>query len=352
MARHLNIPLFVVHMGCPNQCVFCDQRLISGISSFCVDDARREIEATLAAAPADAEIEIAFFGGSFTGIDRALMIRLLDMAREYTADSRVRGIRFSTRPDYISEEILGILAQYPITMAELGVQSLSDSVLEICRRGHSAADTERAFALLRGAGIPVGAQMMIGLPGASAADESACAEMCCRMGAAAYRVYPTVVFRGTELDRMRRDGAYTPLTVEEAAARMARVMEIFDSHGVRCLRAGLCDAENLHDPASYAAGPNHPAIGEIARGEIFYARMRAALDGCAVQGRNVRFFVPRGAASHAAGHSRRNILRILAEYGIKSAKIIENPALIGYNIRMEISEKKSGNDRREARRCD
>jgi len=352
MPRHLNIPLFVVHMGCPNQCVFCDQRLISGTSCFSEANAGREIEACLATAPADAEIEIAFFGGSFTGIERGLMLRLLDLAQGYADSGRVRGIRFSTRPDYIDPEIITNLSRYSISMAELGIQSLSDAVLTRCRRGHTAADTERACALLREAGISVGAQMMIGLPGASEADEEECAVRCCAMGVSAYRVYPTVVFRGTELEQMMLRGEYRPLSDGEAAVRMARVMEIFERAGVPCLRAGLCESENLHDAASYAAGPNHPAIGELARGEIFYERMAGMLSAQDARGRTVRFTVPRGAASRAAGHGRRNIQRILAKYGIKSVKIIENPTLIGYNIRMEISENKSETDRKEAWHCD
>jgi len=336
MPRHINIPVFIVHMGCPNQCVFCDQRLISGESCFSETNVQRDIDACLASVPTDVKPEIAFFGGSFTGIDRSLMIRLLDLAQSYVKRGAVSGIRMSTRPDYITEEIVGILSRYTVSAVELGIQSFSDPVLAACRRGHTAETSRKACALLRENGFSFAAQMMIGLPGASYADELACAEQCCALGASAYRIYPTIVFRHTELESMMLRGEYIPLTVEDAVQRMAGVMEIFEYSGVRCLRAGLCESGNLHDPSSYAAGPNHPAIGELARGELFYRRMeQELLRAGALRGKKAVFYVPRGCASLCAGQNRRNILRLKKNHAINSVKIIENNSLIGYNIILE-----------------
>lgn len=337
MRRHINIPIFIVHMGCPNQCVFCDQRLISGESCFSEKSVREDIEKYLAAAPENADIEIAFFGGSFTGIERRLMLRLLDLAQEYVNCGAVSGIRMSTRPDYIDEEIIRILEKYTVSAVELGIQSFSDSVLSCCRRGHTAEASERACILLKKAGIPFAAQMMIGLPGASPEDEMECARRAAELGASAYRVYPTVVFRGTELARMAERVEYRPLTNEEAAERMSYVMEYFEEQGVPCLRAGLCESDNLRDPVSVLAGANHPAIGDLARGEIFLRRMDDALASAGTDpAGTVLFRVPVGSASRAAGMNRRNIRALCAKYGIKSVKIIENPMLMGYNIIMEI----------------
>ena len=336
MRRHINIPVFIVHMGCPNQCVFCDQRLISGESCFSEENVRAQIDAFLAASPADADIEIAFFGGSFTGIERGLMLRLLDLAQSYVNRGVVSGIRMSTRPDYINEEILQILRRYTVSCVELGIQSFSDAVLAACRRGHTAADSENACHLLREAGIPFAAQMMIGLPEATLADEIDCARRAADLGASAYRIYPTVVFRSTELAQMTERGMYRPLGDAEAAVRMSHVMEYMDAHGVLCLRAGLCESDNLHDSSAVLAGVTHPAIGDMARGEIFLRRMDSALSEQDVQGKIVRFFVPVGCASRAVGINRRNIRALCAKYGIKSVKIIEKSTLIGYNIIMEI----------------
>ncbi|MCQ2456803.1 MAG: radical SAM protein, partial [Clostridia bacterium] len=168
--RHANVPVFIPHLGCPNMCVFCDQKTISGTECFSEEKVDREIREALATI-GNRSAEIAFFGGSFTGIDRGLMIRLLDTAEKYVASGEVIGIRMSTRPDYIDEEIIDVLGRYTVTEVELGVQSMSDAVLKASKRGHTSETTERACALLKAAGIPFVGQMMIGLPGADGESE-------------------------------------------------------------------------------------------------------------------------------------------------------------------------------------
>ena len=331
--KHVNIPIFVVHMGCPNQCVFCDQRLISGTSSFSEETVRGKIEEVLATVPPNAEVEIAFFGGSFTGIDRDLMIRLLDTAEEYVKAGKVQGIRLSTRPDYISEEILESLSRYTVREVELGVQSISDTVLTASKRGHTAADTYRAFDLLRAAGIPFGGQMMIGLPSATVESEIRTAEEICAAGASSCRVYPTAVFHGTELAEMTERGEYLPLTLTDAVERMWRVLDVFDRHGVVCLRAGLCESDNMHDTDTFLAGVNHPAVGELARSALMAERIEENLSSLSESlcGSSIVIEVAKGAASLAAGQHRANTLRFLERYGIKNLKILEKDGIIGYN---------------------
>ena len=192
--RHINIPIFIPHLGCPNDCVFCNQRSISGKTDFCEENIDAEIEEALSTCGATDEAEIAFFGGSFTGIDRELMIRLLDKAQVYVDAGRVSSIRLSTRPDYIDGEILSILSRYAVRTVELGLQSMDDGVLAASRRGHDAATAERACAMVKKAGFSLVGQMMIGLPVSDGAKEVATARRLCELGVDAARVYPTVVF--------------------------------------------------------------------------------------------------------------------------------------------------------------
>ena len=304
---HVNIPVFIPHLGCPNMCVFCNQRAISGVSSFSPETVKPIIEETLSTVDAQTSCEIAFFGGSFTGIDRAQMISLLDLAQSYVDGGRVSGIRMSTRPDYIDRDILGILKNYTISAVELGIQSFSENVLSTCRRGHSPAQSRKAMTMLREAGFSTVGQMMIGLPGAVPADEEACAEEICRLGASGTRIYPTIVFRETELYRRMLCGEYRPLTLEEAVERSAAVLDIFERNGVRCLRIGLCESENLHSDTSYAAGPNHPSLGELVYGEVYYRRICAVLDAHLPRpGSSLTIAVARGDLSMAVGQKRRN----------------------------------------------
>ena len=341
MNRHINIPVFIPHMGCPNQCVFCDQHTISGACSFIRENAAGTIEEALVSIPSDAVCEIAFFGGSFTGIDRTLMTDLLDMAQTYVKSGRISGIRMSTRPDYIDEEVLRILSRYTIAAVELGIQSMDDGVLTACRRGHRAQDTEKACLLLREAGIPWVGQMMIGLPGSTPETELHCAREICRMGAASCRIYPTIVLHHTELAEMTASGVYVPLTVEEAADRSAAVLEVFLANGVECLRIGLCDSENLHDPASCMAGPVHPAMGELVAGRIYLHRMEKAIEALLAEEAapadvSLTVSVPKGELSKVIGQKRSNVMEIERKYPVKLRKFLENPEQIRYNIKLGI----------------
>ena len=167
MKKHANIPIFIPHLGCPNQCVFCNQRSISGVHSFDSASVIPTIELALATLGRDTEAEIAFFGGSFTGIDRSLMTELLDIAYSYVTSGRVKSIRCSTRPDYIDEDVLEILKRHAVRVIELGLQSTSDDVLCLTKRGHTRSDCERACRMIKEQGFQLVGQMMIGLPGAT-----------------------------------------------------------------------------------------------------------------------------------------------------------------------------------------
>lgn len=333
MKKHVNIPVFVPHLGCPNDCVFCDQRQISGHKSFEIEDARREIEEILACVPADAEKEIAFFGGSFTGIDRGLLHSLCALGREYTEKGGVGSLRCSTRPDYINGEILDLLVSYGFEAVELGVQSADDAVLSLCRRGHTVSDTERACRLIRERGLRLGGQMMIGLPGSSAESERKTAEFICNMGAEEARVYPTVVFPSTELCRMYGRGEYTPLTVDEAAERTADVLEIFDTHGVRVLRVGLCESEGLRRAV---AGPSVPDMGERAMSRIFFRRAVEAFDTIGAHGGDAVIEVGIGQTSKMCGHRKENTRKINEKFIFNTLKVIEKTDIIGYNIKVKV----------------
>ena len=339
--KHRNIPIFIPHLGCPNMCVFCNQRSISGKQGFNCKSVIGEIEAALATLPADCEAEIAYFGGSFTGIDRELMIYLLDVARKYVSlpkegRAKVIGIRFSTRPDYINEEIMAILADYPITTVELGLQSMDDEVLKLSNRGHSAGDAENACRLIKNAGYSLVGQMMIGLPGGNIENEIETAQKICEMGADGARIYPTVTFYDTELSKMAERGEYEMLTLEEAIVRSKEVLKVFRKARVECIRIGLCASDNLGDESKVMGGANHPALGELVMGELYYDEMREFLQKtakrCPIKDKNIQMLVPTGHLSKAIGQNGKNRERLVAEFGMKSLKIVENIWTLGLTM--------------------
>lgn len=311
-------------------CVFCNQRSISGHSSFCREKVADDIERALATLDADADVEIAYFGGSFTGIDRELMIYLLELAGHYVYEplqgkAKVSGIRMSTRPDYINGEIMDILSHYPVKTIELGLQSMDDEVLRLSERGHTVADAENACRLINDAGYDLVGQMMIGLPGSSLEKEVETAKKICDMGAMSARIYPTVTFFDTKLADMAERGEYEMLSNRDAVMRSKEVVKIFDSRGVECIRIGLCASDNLGDMRCVKGGANHPALGELVIGELYYDKMCELADRevTDIGGSVMSFYVPRGELSKAIGHHGKNKSRLLEKYAPKRLIIKE-----------------------------
>ncbi len=335
MKKHANIPIFIPHLGCPNQCVFCNQRSISGTLAFDIATVVPAIEEALATIEADCEVEIAFFGGSFTGIDRSLMIELLEIAHSYILSGRVEAIRCSTRPDYINEEVLDILHRYGVRVIELGLQSISPRVLEACKRGHTFEDEVRACRLIVERGFDLVGQMMIGLPGSSLEDEINTADFIVSSGAKGARIYPTVVFCDTELCYLAENNTYEPLSVENAVDRSSKVLERFIKAGVDVIRIGLCASENLTSDEKYYAGPNHPALGELIESRVYYDKIKEALSP-SFENKKIRVFVPKGALSKAIGQRRENKSRLLKEFGLASLKFHELVDLMEYEIKIEL----------------
>lgn len=322
--RHVNIPVFIPHLGCPNQCVFCNQRAISEHRDFCRENVREEIEQALSTlTPAD-EAEIAFFGGSFTGIERGLMCRLLDLAQSYVEKGSVKSIRLSTRPDYINAEILSVLSRYSVKTIELGLQSMDDTVLAATHRGHTAAQAEDACRAVVDAGFALVGQMMIGLPGATPESEMQTAKKICDMGASAVRIYPTVVFYDTPLCEMAQHGEYVPLTLDEAIERTAPVLQFFRARALPCIRVGLCATESLTSPEAVYAGPNHPALGELILSECLYRGIKEKVVQAELAGKGIILEVPPRELSATVGQHRRNIKKIERETGAIVRRVIAN----------------------------
>lgn len=335
--RHINIPIFIPHLGCPNTCVFCNQRSISGVRSFDAESVRPIIEDHLKTCLPGDEVEIAFFGGSFTGIDRKLMTELLQIAYGYVEKGSVSSVRCSTRPDYIDEEVLSILKKYGVRAVELGIQSTSETVLKSCKRGHDSLCIEMAAKLLLSYGFDFVGQMMIGLPGSTSESEIKTAQTIIKLGAVGARIYPTVVFRDTELCLMTEAGIYKPLSVDEAADRSAAVLLRFLKAGVTVIRIGLCANENLDSDKTYYAGPNHPAIGEITINKLYYDLIIEAASKLTLNSSDIlRVYVSKGSLSKAIGQRGRNKIGLKDALGVKEIRITESDTLTGYGIKLQI----------------
>ncbi len=339
MKRHVNIPIFIPHLGCPNTCVFCNQRTISGVSSFDPAAVRDTIDTVLSTVSMDSEAEIAFFGGSFTGIDRDLMLELLNIAYSYVSLKRVSSVRCSTRPDYINEQVLSDLKRYGVRVIELGLQSIDENVLSASKRGHGRKEAETACKMIVDAGFSLVGQMMIGLPNSTPESELETAEFIIKSGASGARIYPTVVFKGTELCSMAESGKYKPLEVDEAVCRSASVAEKLIGAGVDIIRIGLCASENLSGDDTYYAGPNHPAIGELVENELYYRLIKKKVQLLETEkGRSLTVSVAKGCLSKAIGQRKKNKLHLIEEFSLSEIKFSEDEGLSEFDISVSVQE--------------
>ncbi|MEG1777968.1 MAG: radical SAM protein, partial [Angelakisella sp.] len=272
-----NIAIFVPHSGCPQQCSFCNQKTISGTQNPPTgEEAAQLCKDALAGLPTSlGQVEIAFFGGSFTAIPREYMMELLAAVQPYLSDSRVKGIRLSTRPDAIDRRRLDILQSYGVTAIELGAQSMDDRVLAMNRRGHTAQSVRDASALIKEYGFSLGLQMMTGLYGADEASDYATGLELCALSPDTVRIYPTVLLEGTQLAEEFRRGSYTPPTVEQTIPLCVRLLELFESRHIKIIRLGLQASETLS--AQVLGGCYHPALGELCQGERYYNNMLAEI---------------------------------------------------------------------------
>lgn len=309
------IPIFIPHIGCPNDCIFCNQKRITGKrSSFNLEEMKNEIEIARKTIDPNQEIEIAFFGGSFTAIERDIQEACLQIARDYKQmDSRIKGIRVSTRPDAIDTDILKLLREYGVTVIELGVQSLNDDILSKSNRGHNATCVYQSASEIRQFGFQLGLQMMVGLPGD---NEEISLDTCMKiisMKPDFVRIYPVLVIRETELENQMLQGLYVPLTLAESIHIVKKLYIAFTIHRVNIIRIGLQSSENITLGRDVVGGPFHPAFKELVVSDLY----RDFLEHYIVTNnlpKEVTVYSNKKLISQLTGHKKKNILYFRQKY--------------------------------------
>ena len=321
-----NISLFIPHLGCPHKCSFCNQNTITGKQTQPgADDVRAAVETALKKKNYD--YEIAFFGGSFTAIDREYMLSLLKAAYDYVKDGRVNGIRISTRPDCIDEEVLDILKKYGVTSIELGAQSMDDEVLRANFRGHTAEDVENASRLIKSFGFELGLQMMTGLY--LDTDEKAVqtAQKIIDLAPDTVRIYPTVVLKNTYLAKLYEDELYKPQTVDDAANLCTKIVPMFEKAGIRVIRLGLHSSPELKK--NMIAGAFHDSFGEIVKSRYMLNKILKYPPA------DYEIMVNSKSVSQLKGQQKRNIYFLMEEE---------------YNIKVTVNDKVAAGDIKIIRR--
>jgi histone acetyltransferase (RNA polymerase elongator complex component) len=312
------VPVFLPHAGCPHRCVFCNQNTLARPSPGrppSQDWRTAAVDFLRFRGARRTRSEIAFYGGTFLGLPGQRLRELLAEAAALVREHRLDGIRFSTRPDSVSEATLAIVADYPVSTVELGAQSMSDAVLQESGRGHTAEDTEQAVDLLQRRGYRVGLQLMVGLPGD---DDERLAETGRRIAALApdfIRIYPTLVLAGSELEARFRTGRYHPLSLDRAVELSAALYRFFRASRIPVARTGLQATRDLDPGGAVVAGPHHPAFGQLVQSACFRAALFAALRQAPIAGASVRLLVHPRSLTRLRGHRGETVERLKAEFG-------------------------------------
>jgi len=327
--RYSNIPIFIPELACPHQCVFCDQAKIIGLNTIPKpNEISKIVETNLATMDDNRIIDIAFFGGSFTGIPFELQEQYLKEAYSFIKTNRISGIRLSTRPDYIDVQRLELLKKYGVTTIELGAQSTNDNVLNKSGRGHSFKDIQNASKLILDYGFKLGLQMMIGLPEDTFETATQTANDIVELGANSTRIYPTLVIKGTALEKLYNNGIYQPLSLEDAVSWSKEILRTFEKNNITILRVGLHPSEELVDGKSLIAGPFHPSFKEMVMTEIWNEIIFENLNGA--KSKNLIIKVNNKQLNYAVGYKGRNKNQLLAK-GIK-VKFVGDPSFGKYQI--------------------
>lgn len=304
--KHINVALFVPHKGCPHMCSFCNQKTISGTSGeLTANDIDEAVRIATSKEYDKTNSEIAFFGGSFTAIDRDYMTHLLECAYKYVGQGLFKGIRCSTRPDAIDDEVLEILKKYGVTAIELGAQSMDDEVLLMNDRGHTAEDVVNASELIKKHGFELGLQMMTGLYGSTREKDIKTAEKLITLKPETVRIYPTVVLENTRLACLYRSGEYTPETTQEAVVNCSVMLDMFNNAGIKVIRLGLHSGGNVED--GFVAGAYHPAFRELCESRIYLEKIKNYIENEKITGKITVYVCP-SEISKMTGQKKENIL--------------------------------------------
>ena len=309
------IPIFIPHRGCKNECVFCNQRKISGETrDVTADEVRQEIEKYLKMYKDNTrKKQIAFFGGSFTGLDIEDQVRFLNVANEYIEKGLVENIRISTRPDYISELILKILKQKNVHIIELGVQSMDDEVLTAAKRGHTSADVEKASKLIKKYGFKLGHQVMVGLPNSTLEKELETMKKCIELGPEIVRIYPVYVLKESKLWEMYESKEYIPLELEDAVKRASAMYSLCVENNINVIRIGLQTTEEINSKNLEIAGPVCDNYKERVLSYISYNNVKNKLEKIKPN-KEVEIVTNPKEVNYIVGNNKSNLHKYNSEY--------------------------------------
>lgn len=316
------IPIFVPHYGCPNDCVFCNQVKITGFSTDISNNIVKDtILEYLSYFKNKSDVEVAFYGGSFTAIDVEKQKELLSVAKYFKCKNLIHKIRLSTRPDAINSNILEMLNYYMVDTIELGVQSLDKEVLLLSNRGHSPECVYESSRLIKEYGFNLGLQQMVGLPGDDFSKSLYTTEEFIKIEPDCVRIYPTLVIKDTELERELKCGRYKAQNLNESISYVADLLYLYYKNNINVIRVGLQATENINFNKDVVAGPFHPAYRQFVESEIFFNSIKNFLSSLDLNIKEMIIYSSNENISSIAGQNAKNKERIIKYFNLKNLKI-------------------------------
>ena len=311
------IPIFIPFLGCPHDCAFCNQVKITNYKdNINKENTIRQINQYLSYFPKNENLkEIAFFGGSFTGLDEKVMISYLEIALNYKKKGIIDRIRLSTRPDYINNSILDILKKYEVDVIELGIQSLDNEILNANERGHSKEDSIMASKLIKDYGFKLGHQIMPGLYKDSFDKAIKTGLESIKMNPDMVRIYPTLVIKDTKLEKLYKECLYRPLSLDEAIEISSRLYMIYSYKKIPVIRIGLQPTENINEKKDVVAGPFHPSIRQLVETNIHKIYLEELINKYGLKNK-IKIHISNREISIIAGNKKANKNYFYKKYGL------------------------------------
>lgn len=326
------IPIFIMSRGCPRRCLYCNEALTAEHHPDRLEEKgfrKTVLDALDRHRGRSGPRQIAFYGGTFTGLPREEQRRLLGLAAPFLRQGAVDAIRISTRPDEIDAAGLDLVGGLGVKIVEVGAQSLDDHVLRLSRRGHTAADTQRAFALLKERGFQTGIHLMAGLPGDSPARFSETIDNVIALSPHTVRIHPTIVLKDTPLADAFGRGDYRPLSLAEAVSQCKDALKRLTAAGIEVIRMGLQSTPALAAPGAVVAGPFHPAFRSLVESAIFLDMATALGEsvGPGGQNRSLAFRVSPADLSPFKGPRKANIDALAERFAPAPIAVAADPCL-------------------------
>ena len=280
-------------------------------------------------------MEVAFYGGNFLGLPASYTRSLLDEAQRYVETGRVESIRFSTRPDTVTNDSLKALAPYAVRVVEVGAQSMDDTVLSASRRGHTAEDTAKAVRLLKACGLAAGLQIMPGLPGDTPESILETGRRAAELQPDFVRIYPAVVLKNTVLEKWFHDGRFKPLSLADAVELSRRLYLLFTASGISVIRMGLQATDSLLEPGNIVAGPFHPAFGHLVHSAVFFDKATRELERQMALSRRLAIKVSPRDVSRMKGLRNHNIKQLIERFDLEQLQILPDSTVPENTVKVE-----------------